>query len=95
MYAFCLFCPSSTFALQHGGFVPREWLAAKGLLIHKEKGLVWPMGAHATKTKGKYVENFQKLLACYFHAAWRKLKPIFALKTLDMGYLGQESKFSS
>ena len=28
----CLSCPSVTFALQHGGFVPREWLAAKGLL---------------------------------------------------------------
>ena len=27
----CLSCPSATFALQHGGFVPREWLAAKGL----------------------------------------------------------------
>ena len=27
----CLSCPCSTFALQHGGFVPREWLAAKGL----------------------------------------------------------------
>ena len=27
-----LSCPSATFALQHGGFVPREWLAAKGLL---------------------------------------------------------------
>ena len=26
-----LSCPSATFALQHGGFVPREWLAAKGL----------------------------------------------------------------
>ena len=24
----CLSCPSVTFALQHGGFVPREWLAA-------------------------------------------------------------------
>ena len=22
----CLSCPSATFALQHGGFVPREWL---------------------------------------------------------------------
>ena len=31
MYVFCLSCPSATFALQHGGFVPREWLAAKGL----------------------------------------------------------------
>ena len=28
----CLSCPSANFALQHGGFVPREWLAAKGLL---------------------------------------------------------------
>ena len=27
----CLSCPSATFALQHGGFVPREWLAVKGL----------------------------------------------------------------
>ena len=28
----CLSCPSATFAHQHGGFVSREWLAAKGLL---------------------------------------------------------------
>ena len=34
MYVFCLSCPSATFALRHGGFVPREWLAAKGLLIY-------------------------------------------------------------
>ena len=27
-----LSCPNATYALQHGGFVPREWLAAKGLL---------------------------------------------------------------
>ena len=33
MYVFCLSCPSATFALQRGGFVPREWLAAKGLLL--------------------------------------------------------------
>ena len=33
MYAFCLSCPSATFAHQHGGgFVSREWPAAKGLL---------------------------------------------------------------
>ena len=24
-------CLSATFALQHGGFAPREWLATKGL----------------------------------------------------------------
>ena len=29
----CLSCPSVTFALQHGGFVPRECLAAKGLFV--------------------------------------------------------------
>ena len=28
----CLSCPSATFPLQHGDFVPREWLAAKGPL---------------------------------------------------------------
>ena len=33
MYVFCLSCPSATLALQRGGFVPGEWLAAKGLLI--------------------------------------------------------------
>ena len=29
MYAFCWSCPTATFASQHGGFVPREWKAAK------------------------------------------------------------------
>ena len=29
----CLSCPSATFALQYGGFVPRDWLAAKDLLL--------------------------------------------------------------
>ena len=33
MYAFCLSCPGATFALQHDGFVPHEWLGAKGLLV--------------------------------------------------------------
>ena len=27
--SFVLSCPSAIFALRHGGFVPREWLAAK------------------------------------------------------------------
>ena len=36
MYASCLSFPSATFAPQHAGFVPREWLAAKGLFrVHK------------------------------------------------------------
>ena len=29
----CVSCPSASLALQHGGFVPREWLVAKGLGI--------------------------------------------------------------
>ena len=29
--AFCFSVPSATFASQHGGFVPREWQAVKGL----------------------------------------------------------------
>ena len=33
MFVFCLSCPSAAFALQRGGFVPREWVAAKGLLV--------------------------------------------------------------
>ena len=33
MYVFCLSCPSAGFALQRGSFVPREWLAVKGLLV--------------------------------------------------------------
>ena len=33
MYVFCLSCPSATFALPRDGFVPRGWLAAKGLLF--------------------------------------------------------------
>ena len=39
MYVLCLSCPSATFALQRGGFVPRKSLAAKGLLevIRDEK----------------------------------------------------------
>ena len=79
MYAFYLSCSSATFAL-HGGFVPREWLAAEKSDEDKNENMQ---------------KTFKSLLFCYFHAAWRKLKSVFALKTLDMGYLGQESKFST
>ena len=34
----CLSCPSATFALQHGNFVPPEWLAVKGLLYNERGG---------------------------------------------------------
>ena len=36
MYVFCLSCPCATFALQRGSFVPREWLAAKGLFTSRK-----------------------------------------------------------
>ena len=35
----CLSCPSATFALQLGGFVPRDQLAPKGLLQTNHIGL--------------------------------------------------------
>ena len=35
----CLSCPSATFALQRGDFVPREWLAAKSLLSVSEHNI--------------------------------------------------------
>ena len=38
MNVFGLSCPSATFALQHGGFVPSEWLAAKGYYSKSEQG---------------------------------------------------------
>ena len=37
LYAFYLSCLSATFALQHGGFVPREWFAAKGLFLQRNE----------------------------------------------------------
>ena len=37
MYVPCLSCLSAAFALQRGGFVLREWLAAKGLLAARKK----------------------------------------------------------
>ena len=43
MYVFCLSCPGATFALQRGGFVPRESLAAKdllGLISRKQNVLI-------------------------------------------------------
>ena len=60
MYEFCWSCPSVTFASQHGGFVPREWQAAKGLSANGlQKALCtlsrfcnnWMMNINIKKTK--------------------------------------------
>ena len=55
----CLSCPSATFTLQHAGFVPREWLAAKGLFgpIHGSK-IMRLLNRAASKRK-KYAKNKQ------------------------------------
>ena len=37
LYAFYLSCLSATFALQHGRFVPREWLTAKGPFMQRNE----------------------------------------------------------
>ena len=37
----CLSCPSATFVSQHGGFVPREWKAAKVLLAMLKPLTTW------------------------------------------------------
>ena len=55
MYVFCLSCPSATFALQRGGFLPREWLAAKGLLF---AALVCPPGFSCSSCKLRLHERF-------------------------------------
>ena len=56
MYACYLSCSSATFALQHSGFVPREWLAAEKSDEDKKENMQ---------------KTFKGLLFCYFHAAWR------------------------
>ena len=50
MYGFCLSCPSATFAIQHGSFVPSEWRAAKDLL--KYRCLAYPVISVSTTSCG-------------------------------------------
>ena len=55
MNLICLSCPGVTLALQNGGFVPGEWLAAKCLYLI----IVW--GAKTNKNK-KVILNYSFLL---------------------------------
>ena len=57
----CLSCPSATFALQHGSFEPREWLAAKGLFHRKRDGR-GPLG--------------QPLKSAHVASIWRGIREI-------------------
>ena len=43
MYAFYLSCLSATFALQHGGFVPREMASCKGPVSATERDCAVPI----------------------------------------------------
>ena len=52
MCALYLSCPSANFALQHCGFVPCEWLAAKGLLYLRT--------STSTKSNLKFLLLFSK-----------------------------------
>ena len=56
----CLSCPSATFALQHGGFAAREWLAAKGLLglVHTKCKCTCKRGSHVGPYAGTSAQVF-------------------------------------
>ena len=76
MCALYLSCPSANFALQHCGFVPCEWLAAKGLLYLRT--------STSTKFNLKFSLLFSKkkspgkLHFTFFHQ--KKLVRLFILK---------------
>ena len=71
MYVFCLSCPSATFALQRGGFVPGEWLAAKGPLqpnflkvrqVNITTLLITTLEGYKSQVLKDEIEQFNKLL---------------------------------
>ena len=66
----CLSSPSASLALQYGGFVPREWLRAKGLLPCKKA------------VDSKHAEPSQGYLVC---AALQTVTPILSLFPLRVG----------
>lgn len=51
----CLSCPSATFALQHSGFVLREWQATKGLFENS-------LSARCTKHSTLYCHSIRREL---------------------------------
>ena len=63
----CLSCPSATFALQHRGFLPREWLAAKVLL--PTDCLMWKAVETISRIKLKTCLGWSKL---YKSDSWFK-----------------------
>ena len=75
MCALYLSCPSANFALQHCGFVPCEWLAAKGLLYLRT--------STSTKFNLKFLLLFSKKIPGKLHFTFfnqKKLVRLFILK---------------
>ena len=72
MCAFCLSCPNTTLAaLQHDGFVPREWLAANSPMRYCDKFLLGGdknKGGNTilqlNKENGKTKRNYDTMHAC-------------------------------
>ena len=58
-----MFCPSATFSLQHGSFVPRKWLATKGLLVVSDR---------------KMFVVYKMLVICSFRSLGRQIKGTFS-----------------
>ena len=66
MYVFCWPCPSGTFALQNGGFVPREWLSCKGSIgLEKNKSSVRASRVSLTRPQGVCGERKKKRLSVF------------------------------
>ena len=63
MYAFYLSCPSATFALQHGSFVPREWLVAKAYWSYLFASCTTPMESEASAVTVS-ASSFSRCCAC-------------------------------
>ena len=66
MSAFCWSYSGATFASQHGGFVPREWQAAKGLFNLRHKSSHWPK-LNTERVKNSY---FNRLIFTYDQALY-------------------------
>ena len=77
----CLSCPRATFSLQHGSFVPREWLATKGLLVVSDRTIF---------------VVYKMLVICSFRSLGRQIK-CGAAKTnvLSIRFLWAKSRSNS
>ena len=74
MYVFCLTCPCATFAHQHGGFVSREWLAAKGLSMSNHWLINWLVIDYSLKSMGsRWLIDGQNVCGLSITHRWHRL----------------------